>query len=72
MKAPSTEPTSTIPNPTPGTTATRPMGYVRVPELPDVPCPRCSAANYDSAVSVWRVADERGLHKECEGCGHSW
>jgi hypothetical protein len=43
---------------------------VRAPALNDEVCPKCGAANHDRAVSLWRVADERGLHWQCDCC--SW
>lgn len=46
---------------------------VRVPALPDEACNKCGAMNpNDRQASVWRVADERGLHLECDVCGHAW
>lgn len=49
-------------------------GHLRMP-APDVdgPCPKCRAENVgDRKFYVWRVADERGLHWECDVCAHSW
>lgn len=50
------------------------QGSVRVPAAPvDPPCPKCDAWNAtDRQHHVWRVADERGFHFECNVCGHDW
>lgn len=46
---------------------------VRVPALPDEPCPKCGASNpNDVQVSVWRVANEQGAGFECDVCAHTW
>lgn len=42
--------------------------YVRIPALLDEACPNCGAANTDTTVTVYRVADERGAGFECDGC----
>lgn len=47
-------------------------GYLKVPALLHEVCPRCSASNDPVRTSVWRVADERGLHFECDVCAHEW
>ena len=47
-------------------------GYVRVPAPPYEVCDKCGAANHGRAETVWRVADARGSHKECDCCGHDW
>ena len=52
----------------------KPM-LLRVPEslASDVVCPKCDATNAtDLQHYIWRVADERGLHWECDACGHHW
>lgn len=46
---------------------------VRIAALPDEACPHCGASNpNDTQVTVWRVADERGPHLECDCCSHQW
>ena len=45
---------------------------VRIPALDDVLCPRCGAENAGEKIYVWRVADERGPHHECDACAHDW
>jgi DNA-directed RNA polymerase subunit M/transcription elongation factor TFIIS len=45
---------------------------VRAPATDDELCEKCGAANHGTAISVWRVADERGLHWECDQCAHHW
>jgi hypothetical protein len=66
----STSTTTTTPEPT-----SRPMrtsGYVKIP-APDIDlCQGCGASNHGKAIALWRVADERGPHVECDGCGASW
>ena len=47
-------------------------GYVRIPALPDEICIKCGAANHGRAEIVWRVADNRGSHKECDCCATAW
>ena len=48
-------------------------GYVRIPAPPYEVCPKCHACNPDDrCVSVWRVADAHGSHRECDCCGHDW
>jgi DNA-directed RNA polymerase subunit M/transcription elongation factor TFIIS len=44
----------------------------RVPAVDDEVCPKCGSANVGRKVRVWRVADERGPHHECDVCAHSW
>lgn len=37
------------------------------------PCPKCGAANHDSAVTVWSANSGPGTyHCECDCCAHSW
>ena len=43
-----------------------------MPALDEVVCPHCGAANHGQAITVWTVADERGVHCECDGCAHEW
>jgi transposase-like protein len=45
---------------------------VKVPAHDDTFCPKCQSANHGTAVSVWKVADERGQHYECDVCGRMW
>lgn len=45
---------------------------VRIAALQDELCPKCCAENIGRKVYVWRVADERGPHFECDVCAHSW
>lgn len=46
---------------------------IRIAALSDEPCPKCGAVNpNDIQVSVWRCADERGCHFECDCCGYDW
>lgn len=45
---------------------------VRIPALEDERCEKCGAENIGRKVYVWRVADERGPHMECDQCSHSW
>ena len=48
-------------------------GYVRIPAPPYELCPKCGACNPDDrCVSVWRVADRRGSHAECDVCASAW
>ena len=50
-------------------------GHFRIPEpvATDVACPKCGAVNVDDRKHyIWRVADERGLHQECDSCAHAW
>ena len=49
------------------------FGSFRVPAgTGDPPCPSCGAQNAPRQHTVWRVADERGRHNECDACGHDW
>lgn len=45
---------------------------VRVPALDGVHCPKCGAENIERKVCVWKVADERGPHHECDVCAETW
>jgi hypothetical protein len=47
-------------------------GYVRILAPPCDCCPKCGAMNTDRIGHVWRVADERGAHGECDICAHHW
>lgn len=47
-------------------------GYVRIPSPPFEACPKCGEMNTPTVFRVFRVADERGLHGECEVCAHAW
>ena len=47
-------------------------GYVKIPALPFVFCPKCDTVNTDTKILVWSVSDERGLHLECDVCFHAW
>lgn len=55
------------------TTTTSGVG-IRVPEPPitELQCPKCGAENVGRKTHVWRVADERGVHHECQVCAHAW
>lgn len=54
-------------------TTTPKRGYARCPALNDEACPKCGAVNpNDTQVYVWRVADERGAHLQCDVCAHEW
>ena len=48
------------------------MGHYRIPAPPFEFCPHCKECNDDKRTRVWRVADERGLHRECDVCAHAW
>lgn len=56
--------------------ATRALGgYLRIPEpmVTELMCPKCGAINVDDRQHyIWRVADERGLHAECDACATFW
>ena len=54
------------------TPTTRTSGYVKIPAPPFEACPHCQEMNTDRIFRVWRVADERGLHFECDSCSHAW
>lgn len=45
---------------------------IRIPALDDESCPHCHACNHGTTYTVWRVADERGLHFQCDCCSFSW
>jgi DNA-directed RNA polymerase subunit M/transcription elongation factor TFIIS len=45
---------------------------VRIPALEDEACPKCGAVTLGKKVVVWRAADERGPHYECDACANSW
>jgi hypothetical protein len=48
---------------------------LRIPEplASHLACPKCHAENVtDLHHYIWRVADERGLHAECDCCSHAW
>ena len=46
---------------------------VRIAAHSDEVCPKCGSCNpNDRQVTVWRVADERGAHFECDVCAASW
>lgn len=45
---------------------------LRVPAFEGIQCPKCSAENIGAKHCVWKVADERGLHFECDTCAHAW
>jgi hypothetical protein len=47
-------------------------GYVRILAPPCDSCPKCGTMNTDRIGHVWRVADERGAHGECDVCAHHW
>ncbi len=49
-----------------------PTGSVRIPSELQVICPKCGAGNVGRKTYVWEVADERGLHHECDVCSHAW
>lgn len=51
---------------------TTPNGHVKIPAPPYEACPRCGEMNTDRKARVWRVADERGPHHECDVCAHAW
>jgi hypothetical protein len=46
--------------------------HVRIPALDDERCPFCGAENQGRKVYVWRAADERGAHMECDSCAREW
>ena len=46
-------------------------GYISIDALPDEACPHCRAENIGRAVSVRRVADNRGMHFACDVCAHA-
>lgn len=54
------------------TTTNAPDGYVRVLAPPFDVCPHCHESNTNTKGYVYRVADERGLHWECEACSYAW
>ena len=72
----STEPGFTMMPPIPLTLKKNPnLGSFRVPEplVSDQRCPHCGAENLtERDHRVWRVADERGMHRECDVCACSW
>lgn len=45
---------------------------LRIPALYDEACPKCGASNDPKRATVWQVADERGVHFECDCCAHAW
>ena len=46
---------------------------IRMPAINGVRCPKCGAENIPPNKNyVWRVADERGLHFECDVCAHDF
>jgi predicted RNA-binding Zn-ribbon protein involved in translation (DUF1610 family) len=46
----------------------------RIPEPPisELACPKCGSENIGRKIYVWRVADERGQHWECDACATAW
>ena len=44
----------------------------KVPAFDSTDCPKCGAGNAGRKVYVWKVADERGIHFECDVCSKSW
>ena len=53
---------------TPATTRRPSTVHIRIPALDDERCPHCGAENVGQKVYVWRAADERGPHLECDVC----
>ena len=49
-----------------------PTMIFRLPAPLDEACPKCQSMNTDKKTVVWHVADERGLHGECDVCAHAW
>jgi hypothetical protein len=45
---------------------------LRVPAFESTFCPKCDTGNTERKFYVWKVADERGLHFECDVCAHAW
>lgn len=43
---------------------------VRILAPPCERCPKCGNMNSQDAGTLYRVADERGAHLECDACGH--
>lgn len=43
---------------------------VRILAPPFERCPKCGNMSSADAGTLWRVADERGCHLECDACGH--
>lgn len=60
-----TRPT-TVPNLT-----TKTSGHIKVLAPPFERCPKCGNMNNAETGTLWRVADERGCHQECDLCGAS-
>lgn len=44
----------------------------KVPAFDSTDCPKCGAGNAGRKVYVWKVADERGIHFECDVCSKAW
>ncbi len=60
-------------NPNPKTIRPRYTGHLKIPAaVVDPPCPKCGESNTETIYRVWRVADERGLHFECDTCSAAW
>lgn len=54
----------------PMTKTSAPRGYIKILAPPYEACPKCGDMNGADVGRLWRVADERGCHLECETCGH--
>lgn len=46
-------------------------GFVKILAPPFEPCPQCLQMNTDKVGRLFRVADERGPHLECDDCGYN-
>lgn len=53
------------------TTKTSALGWCKLLAPPFERCPKCGESNSPQIGGLWRVADERGMHFECEVCAYS-
>jgi DNA-directed RNA polymerase subunit M/transcription elongation factor TFIIS len=64
------EPTLPTPRPNLTTKTSAHKGRVRILAPPCEACPKCGDMNHGEVGRLYRVADERGCHLECDTCGH--
>ena len=55
---------------TPPNPMTKTSGHVKILAPPFQACVKCGNMNRQDVGTLWRVADERGTHLECDACGH--
>ena len=46
-------------------------GYIKILAPPYEACPKCGEMNHADSGGLWRTADERGVHLDCDVCGTS-